>query len=435
MAVVNLRKSEVKKIIGNKKDEEIDHTLSMLSATVERIINDDVEVEIAPNRPDMLSEQGVLRALRSFTGKKKGLAEIEINKSGYQLIVEKSLPKNYPYGIACIVKGLKLDDDKIKEIIDIQEKIGTILLRKRKKGGIGFYPLNKISFPVRLRGLNPTEIKFRPLEFPKEINAKQILSQHPTGREYSHLLKEWDKYPVFIDAKNTIISMPPVINSQDVGKIDVNASDVFIEVTGVDYNLLKKIINIIIFALFDMGGKVYSIDCIQSNGKKETIPNVSPEKIKLSIENTNKLIGLNLKEKEIKELLERMGYSYNSNSEVLIPCYRADILHEVDLIEDIAIAYGYDKLIPEIPEISTIGEIDKKEIIKTKISEILIGLEFLETSSYHFVTKESVKKTNIPLREYTEVKSAKTDYTLLRNDLSLPLFKILSENIDVEYPH
>src|SRR3989338_10629431 len=125
--------------------------------------NDIIEVEVAPNRPDMLSEQGILRALKTFSGKER-YSKINVNKSGYKLIVDKSMPKDYPYGISCIVKGLKFDDEKIKEVIDIQEKLGATLLRKRKKGGIGLYPLEKIKFPVKFIGMNPEEIKFVPLE-------------------------------------------------------------------------------------------------------------------------------------------------------------------------------------------------------------------------------------------------------------------------------
>src|SRR3989344_501986 len=395
MTVVTVRKSEVKKIIGNKKDDEIDHILSMMSTAVERMDNDIIEVEVAPNRPDMLSEQGILRALKTFSGKER-YSKINVNKSGYKLIVDKSMPKDYPYGISCIVKGLKFDDKKIKEVIDIQEKLGATLLRKRKKGGIGLYPLEKINFPITLKGLKPEEIKFRPLEFPRELNGKQILSQHPTGREYGHLVEGWGKFPVFIDNKKVIMS--------------------------------------IVASLVDIGGKVYSMECVQINGKKENIPDFTPEKKKLNIENADKLLGLKLNDNDVKKLLGKMGIDYNKGI-ALVPAYRVDVLHEVDLIEDIAIAYGYDNLVPSIPEISTIGEISKEEIIKNKIRELLIGLGLIETSSYHLTTKEyQVDKLGLKNNLFIEVENSKTEYSILRKDLSHYLLKIFGENVDVEYP-
>ena len=131
-----------------------------------------------------------------------------------------------------------------------------------------------------------------------------------------------------------------------------------------------------------------------------------------------------------------MGLEFNGK-EVLIPPYRIDIMHEVDLIEDIAIAYGYDNLIPTIPEISTIGEISQEEIIKSKIRNILIGLGLLETSSFHITTKEfQINKvySNKNNEKYVEVENSKTEYSLLRKDLSHYILRILSENVDVEYP-
>lgn len=435
MAILSVSRKQFEKDIG-KFDDKMENKIAMFGTPVELVDSEKIDIEIFPNRPDLLSYSNFKNSFLAFLGKtgKTGLKKIKIEKSGYKLIVDKSLPKEYPYGIACVVKGLKFDNEKIKEIIEIQEKLGATLLRKRKKGGIGFYPLEKINFPIKLKGLKPDEIKFQPLEFPREITGRQILSQHPTGREYGHLMERWERFPVFIDAKNIIMSMPPIINSHIVGKIDESTKDVFIEATGVDYELLKKVMIIITTALSDTGAKVYSIECTQSDGKKENIPNAQYESMKINVENVNKLLGLQLKEQEIKKLLEKMGYEYK-NKNVLVPAYRVDVLHEVDLIEDIAIAYGYENFIPEIPQISTIGEQDKKEVIKKKIADILIGLGLLETSSYHLTTRDDqIKKTGLNIFNAIEVLDSKTEYNILRQDLSHYMLKILSENVDVEYP-
>ena len=117
-----------------------------------------------------------------------------------------------------------------------------------------------------------------------------------------------------------------------------------------------------------MGGKIYAMDLEYE--KKELTPDLTPEILKISIENVNNLLGLQLKDKDLEKLLPRMGYDY-SNGKVKIPSWRTDILHEVDIIEDIAIAYGYDKIIPEIPKVATIGEEGKESKIVSKISDIL----------------------------------------------------------------
>lgn len=433
MAILSVNKKLFEKDIG-KLDEKMQGRIAMFGTPVEAVDEEKVDIEIFPNRPDLLSYQNFKHSFLAFLGKKTGLRKIKVNKFNGKLIVDKSTPKEWPYAIACVVKGLKFDDEKIKEIIDIQEKLGATLLRKRKKGGIGLYPLEKISFPIKFKGMSPDEIKFRPLEFPEKITGRQILSKHPTGREYAHLVQGWKSFPVFIDNKNQIMSMPPIINSHDLGKIDETTKDVFIEATGTDINVLKSALNIIVCSLEGMGGQIYSLECIQTNGKKENIPNLEPQKMIINKEKVNKLLGLNLNDGEIKKLLEKMGYDV-SGKNVLVPAYRIDVLHEVDLIEDIAIAYGYDNLIPEIPHISTIGEQDEKEIMKKKCADILSGLGLLETLSYHLTTKDDqIKNTGLNTKPI-EVLNSKTEYNILRYDLSHYMLKILAENVDVEYPH
>ena len=129
-----------------------------------------------------------------------------------------------------------------------------------------------------------------------------------------------------------------------------------------------------------------------------------------------------------------MGHDYEKGFVKTSP-WRMDILHEVDLIEDIAIAYGYENFVPEIPKISTIGEENPREIIKRKIAEILSGLGFLEVSNYHLTSREmQFSKMSMPDKEYVALEESKTDYNILRKDLSHYLLRIFSENSDSEYP-
>jgi len=433
MAIVKFPKKEYEKVTG-KIDEKMQEKISLFGTPLESLNDEEIEIEIFPNRPDLYSLQGYLRSFLAFLGKKTGLKSYKVNKpeKNYEVRIDNSVKEVRPYTACAIVKSLSFNDEKIKEIIDIQEKLHSTLGRKRKKLAIGIYPLEHITLPIIFKAENPEKIKFQPLEFPRELNGRQILRQHPTGREYAHLLKGKNKFPIFVDAAGEILSMPPVITSEKTGKITEKTKDVFIECSGFDFNILKKTLNILITMLADMGGKVYQMNL--KYGKKTKIsPNLQPEKMKISIERINKLLGLNLKDKEIKKLLERMGYNYIINKKVVeIPPYRLDILHEVDIAEDIAIAYGYSNFIPEIPEISTIGQEAKEEVKKRKIAEILVGLGMQEISSHHLISKEDCKKSRNKIE--IEVEESKTEYKVLRPSLFPSILKILSENIDSEYP-
>ncbi|MBU0959690.1 MAG: phenylalanine--tRNA ligase subunit beta [Nanoarchaeota archaeon] len=436
MANIKIPKKQFEKDFG-KLDEKMQHQIAMLGTPLEGFDDNEIELEIFPNRPDMLSYQGFKRALSSFLGKTSGLTKYKVNppQKNFEVKIDSSIKNIRPFTACAIVKNIELDNEKIKEIIEIQEKIHNTIGRKRKKLAIGIYPLEKITLPITYRALEPDKIKFLPLESEREMSGLEILQRHPTGKEYAHLLAGKAKFPIFIDANKEILSMPPIINSQLTGKITEQTKDVFIECSGFDFEILKKCLNIISTTLAEMGGTIYQMDILYD--KKERTPNLTTEKIKISLENTNKLLGLKIKESQLKSLLEKMGYNYNKGR-VEIPMWRTDILHEVDIIEDVAIAYGYDNFIPELPRISTIGEEDKKERLKRKIAEIFSGLGLLEVSNYNLTTmKDQFTNMGIAGKKETgfiEILNSKTDYTILRKDLSHYLLKILSENVDAEYP-
>lgn len=432
MSNVKFDKKVFEKEIG-KLNEKMQERIALFGTPVESITDDELELEIFPDRPDLLSYQGFKRNFLTFLGRKV-LKNYKVNKpeKNYKVNINSSVKNVRPHTACAIVKGLQLDDSKIKELIEMQEKLHFTVGRKRKKLAIGIYPLEKIKLPITYKALEPDKIKFVPLEMNREMSGLQILQRHTTGREYAHLLAGKSKFPVFIDANKNILSMPPIINSQLTGKVSEKTKDVFIECSGFDLEILGKTLNIIVKTLADMGGQIYSM---QTKGK--ITPNLNPEKAKISLENINKLLGLNLTEKQLKQLLEKMNYKY-SKGKVEIPSERVDILHEVDIIEDVAIAYGYDKFVPGIPEIATIGKENEKEIIKRKISEILSGLNLLEVSNYHLTNQEEqFKKMGISdkqKKEFVEIKESKTDKNILRKDLMHYLLKIISENNDVEYP-
>jgi len=168
--------------------------------------------------------------------------------------------------------------------------------------------------------------------------------------------------------------------------------------------------------------------------KKITTPDLTPEKMSLSLDYVNKILGLNLKLAEVKRLLARMGYGFQKDK-VLIPAYRADILHQIDIVEDVAIAYGYENFKEEIPRVATIASESGIELFKEKIASILVGFGFLETSSYSMVNKdETTKKMMCDLACVELENPVNKEFNVLRPWMIPSLLKILSENTHREYP-
>ena len=433
MPSIILNKKEFEDLVGKKLPlEELKDRISMLGTDLEKIEGNEIHVEVFPNRPDMLSEQGFARAFSSFIGVKTGLRKYEVKKSIQKVIVDTAVKDIRPYTACAIIKNLRLNSEKIKEIMQIQEKLHITYGRNRKKAAIGVYPLDRIAFPITYTAKYPHEIKFEPLESSRIMAADEIIAEHRAGKEYGHLLTGLKKYPIFIDSKKQILSMPPIINSNTAGKVTEKTTEVFVECSGFDFQSLSICLNIIVTMFADMNADIYSVD-IHYDPEIKITPDLNPKEMDWSLKYVNKRLGLKLDENEAVKLLERMGYGYET-VKVLVPAYRADILHQVDVVEDIAIAYGYENFKEEIPNVSTIGEEDKLEKFISKIREILIGLELLEVKNYHLSTEKDLNHKMKKKEKIIPLKNALGEHNHLRNSLLPSLLKNLSENQHHEYP-
>ena len=432
MPTVTLNKEVFERLVGKKLPlEELKDRISMLGTDLEGIEGNEITVEIFPNRPDLLSEQGLARALSSFIGVKTGLREYQIKKSGYQVIIDPSVTMR-PYTACALVKNLNFTEERIREIVQIQEKLATTHGRNRKKSAYGIYPSKKINFPVKYIAKNPEEVTFQPLGFTEPIKASRIPEEHPKGKAFQHLTEGWKKYPFFIDSKDNVMCMLPFTNSEDTGKVDLDTKEVFVECTGVDLENVQIALNIFVTALADMGGEIYSIDIVYPD-KTITTPNLKPEEMELDLPYINKRLGLNLKKEEAVDLLKKMGFGYQ-NDKVLITAYRADILHQVDLVEDIAIAYGYENFVEEIPNVATIGQEDLLEKFFSKLREILIGIQLLEVKNYHLIDEDNLNQKMNLTEGIVPLQNSLGDHNHLRNSLIPSLLKNLSENQHQEFP-
>jgi len=440
MPTIKLNKKTVLDLLGkNISDDLLAEKISMLGTDLEEITKDEINVEIFPNRPDLLSEQGFARALKSFLEIELGLKKYNVKKSNYKMIIDKSVKKVRPYTACCVVKNLNFDDEKIKEVIQIQEKLHVTFGRNRKKAAIGIYPLEHIKMPIYFKAQKPENIFFQPLESNRDMNGLEILRNHPTGKEYAHLLEGLDKFPFFIDSNNNILSLPPIINSNKTGRITFDTKEVFIECSGFDKEVLSKCLNMIVTALADMGGEIYEMEVENLHENlKYKLPNLNPDEMSLDLDYVNKRLGLNLTKKDAIHNLSKMGYGYDSKKDkVLIPAYRNDILHSIDLVEDISIAYGFDNFNSEIPNVSTIGSESKIEVFKQKLRETLIGLGMYESKTYN-ISSSQTQTTYMNLeinKDLILLKNSLTkDFDCLRKAILPSILNTLKINKSYEYP-
>lgn len=389
------------------------------------------------NRPDLWSVEGIVRELKGHYRIKEGLPKFAVKKSGLKVFVDKKVKNIRPKTVCAVVKNIKLDDHAIKQMIQLQEKICQTFGRNRDMAAIGIYDYDKIRGPIKYTTFKPDKLKFVPLGFTKEMSLKEILKEHPKGQEYGHLLKGKDEYPIFIDSTDNVLSMPPIINSNYTGKVDENTRNVFIEVSGHDLRQIEVALNVVVTALKERGGEICSVD-VEYGGKTLVTPDLAPKKAKMDVEYCRKILGMNISGKEMVKLLKQSRFDAKLKGrkiEVLYPSYRNDIMDERDIIEEIAISFGYNDIEPEELKIYTRGEGAVIENFSNKIREICIGLGLQEILNYTLSDKKDLLKNMIIKNELVEIENpVSSTWSVFRNSLIPGCLRFLSCNKHVEYP-
>jgi len=432
MVMLNTSLEYLKTLIKKKVSvKELEDILFNLGFEIDSLKGDEIAIEITPDRPDLLSTHGLARAINVFLFEKP--KKYEAKKSEIKVFVDESVNSVRPYTVCSVVRNLKFDEQNLKEIVNFQEKLHETFARKRKKAAIGVYPLEKITPPIYYKAVEPQKIKFVPLDSDKEMNGNEILKKHEKGRKYGELLLGKKLYPIFIDSKNEILSMPPIINSAKLGKVTTKTKDVFIECSGEDIFTLLKTLNLIATTLADFGGNIYSVEVIYPDKKLET-PDLKPEEVKINILNVNKILGTNISKEEAINFLERMGYLIEGGK-VFAPCYRTDILHEIDIIDDIGRAYGVKNFKPDFPLIATTGGLLKETKIKNRIRELMIGLGFQEVFTLILSSsEEQFSKMRFESKAIFLQNQIEKSINMLRVSLLPELLKVLKNSQHYRFP-
>lgn len=434
MAIVTFNRKDLESLIGKKlSDSDYKDKIIMLGVPLERLTEQEVDYEIFPNRPDLLSVEGFARAVAGFFGIKTGLPQYEVKRSNFVVNIDKRLLGLRGCVGCAVVKGVKFTDESIAAFMQLQDKLATTIGRKRKKVGLGTYDLDELRFPISYT-VAPKMLQFKPLGMDKEMQLDQVVAEHPKGKEFRHLLQNWIEYPIYMDAKKRIMGLVPLTGAE-FAKITPKTRNMFIEVTGTEWKAVMEILNIIVTALADRGAQIYEITSAYPQ-KKVRLPDLRPRRMKIDINYANELLDLDLKQNEVKEALMKMRFGFIGN-DALIPAYRTDIMHQIDLVEEIAISHGYEKFEPRIPKIPTIAKPNENEEHANALRSIMIGLGMQEAVTFVLTNEnDEFAKAGKQATERVEIKNPKTaDYTMARVSLLPSLLKVFSQNQSSEMPH
>jgi len=261
---------------------------------------------------------------------------------------------------------------------------------------------------------------------------RDILKRHPKGVSYASILEGFDRYPLITDANGDVLSFPPIINGE-LTRVRDDTRDLFIDVTGTD-PVVYKALNIVVTALAERGGRIESVQVKRPEGDI-TLPDLSPAMWKVDVEDAKGLIGFDISPEELASCLARMRFGTRVQGrelEVLVPAYRADIMHPWDIFEDAAKGYGYDRLVPVLPKTVTVGEPHPLEARKSDIRDAMVGLGYLETMPFTLTSeKVNFERMRRPIQdqEITRVLHPISElHTMVRTSILPSLLEIFSIN-------
>lgn len=399
----------------------------------EQIIEDNIKyckIDIPANRYDLLTPNNLINSLKIFL-EKEIFNDLELKEGNINEII---LPfnKNIDRGFvaSAVIWNLNLKNKEIfNDFIDYQEILHQNLGRDRKFISIGTHDMDKIKFPISYKQINEN-MKFIPLKENKEIKVKDLkLMFIEKGDKkmikYCNLMNK--NSHVFIDSRGEILSVPPVINSE-YSKLTEDTKNIFIEITGTDELRVQSALKYILYAF--RGEKITTIpignEIIKLNNYLFKIP---LKRIQLEL-------GINISREDCKKNLEKMMHSVKIENDILnisVPDIRDDILHEVDIFEDISIPFGFNNFENKLPNFFSIGGEIKRNKIADKIRNEIALCGFSESLNLNLIGEEEHNLFQKPIAFTANPSSIECQ--VLRSTLLPGLIKCIVNNQHFPFPY
>ena len=418
--------------------EEMSKWLPWLGLDIEDVGPDYVKVEFNPNRVDFCSYVGIARAFKGLMGWETGLQKYEVEKGNVVLNIDTTVGEVRPFMLAAIVRKIRLNGETVRELMEMQEDLHWGVGRDRKRASIGVHNLDTVKPPFTYTTGDPDTVRFVPLDKKEKGSLREILERHEKGVAYRHLIDWASRYPLLIDKEGRILSMPPIINGE-LTRVNERTENLFLDVTGTDLNAVTRSLNVLVTALADMDGTVETVE-VKYPDHTFISPDLTPEKMRLRIGYANELLGLRLSEGKAIECLRKCRLDAERTGkgvlEVSIPTYRIDMLHEVDLVEEVAIGYGYYRLKPTKPATVTTGKQHRINEMASYVRQIMIGLGFCEAMNL-ILTNEDTQFRKMRTKIGKVVRLANpvsTEYSIVRESLLPSLMENLSSNRHESFP-
>ena len=436
MPVVELNLNRIKKLVsGNTTKKKIIDVLPFLGLDIESQDGDEIRIEYSPNRPDYSTDFGIALGLQGLLAIKKGVQKLNIKKTGkYEINVNSSVSKIRPFVTGIVAKNGAIDDQTIKQLMNMQEDLHFGIGRKRKKSSIGLHDLDKILLPLTYT-TTTRDKSFIPLNETKEKSISDILSETDVGQNYGWVLGDSKNVPIIIDSEGNTVSFPPIINAA-LTTVTTKTKNILVEVTSIEKDAAEDTLSVVSSILQTAG---FQISELKISGGKNSTPKLNERTIIYDPKFTSEILGIEISPSNMVTCLKKCRLDATIKGKKIkcvIPRYRFDIFGPMDLVEEIALGYGIDNLEPKLSPSTTIGAKDSVTIKTNLMTKTAVGLGLLEVVNSSLTSKkilyELTKRNSSEMISVLDSKSQ--EHTILRDSLLSGLLENLSKNIHETYP-
>lgn len=439
MPTIKINYEDLVGLIGkNFEPNKIKEVLPNAKCNIESIEGNVWTLEVTSDRPDHFSSEGIARTLKGLLGIEEGLRKFETKISGVEVIVDESVKNIRPFIMSAIVNNLKLDDESIIQMMQLQDKLHDGIGQRRKLVSMGTYDLDKLGRKIFYKVMKLRDIVFVPLGYKTEMNGKEILEVTEQGKKFRSIIPS-DAAPILEDEKGNILSMPPIINGEQ-SRVTENTKNIFIDVTGLSKVRVEDALIVLSTSLCERGSSIEWVKVIDKSTNSVTLPNDKNKELKISSKDIKKTLGLELESEKVIKLLRSVRFEANLVDDevvVKVPIYRRDVFNSVDVMEDVAIAFGYNNLVPESFPMKTIGRPSEKKILERKAKLVMVGMEFQEVVTPFLCSLQKAKNWNYNLEsEVIELENPSIEgYDSIRSSLIPGLLSSIRRSAHASLPH
>mmetsp|Transcript_32851 Transcript_32851/g.49565 ORF Transcript_32851/g.49565 Transcript_32851/m.49565 type:complete len:637 (+) Transcript_32851:55-1965(+) len=409
------------------------------------------KIDVPANRYDLLCVEGLVRSLKIFLGDMEAPVYRVIGEPKETMTVQKSNTDQIrPFVVCAILRNITFNQERYDSFIELQDQLHRNLCRQRTLVAIGTHDYDAVKGPFAYDARNPTKIEFVPLTpDDKSFNGLDLMHHYETEPACKHLkpyvpiIKNSPAYPVILDSEETVLSLPPIINGSK-SKITLETTNVFIECTATDLTKANIVLDTVVAMFSEYCSQSYSVEPVQINYVDDAgtvvdsmvTPLMSTRRERASVDFCNSLIGINISPEEMKTLCNKVQLGpaelteNNTILEVTVPPTRSDILHPVDIAEDVGIAYGYNNIKKKVPTTCTVGAEQPLNQLGDLLREEIGRAGYIEVLTHGLCSlRDNFTALRRPITSAVSLSNpANIEYQIVRTTLLPGLLKTLQHN-------